>query len=470
MHEDRSLELDGSAYAELVGQVVAWLSPFLDGLADEPARYPGDAVAAARAKRSGVPEGGRAIEEVLAELFEEVFPHGLNPAHPGFMAYIPGGGQPYAGVADLVSSTVNRYVGTWFAAPVAAQLEANVVRWFCTWVGYGEDAGGVLTSGGSLANLVATVTARRERLGDDIERGVVYTSDQAHASVQRAALVAGIAPERVRSVPSDDRYRLDVEALAAAIAEDRSAELEPFLVVAAAGTTNTGAVDPLPRLADLCETERLWLHVDAAYGGFFVLTAEGRARLAGMERADSITLDPHKTLFLPYGTGAVLVRDREALGRAHALEADYLPAREHDDLWDFSELSPELTRPFRGLRVWLPLQLHGLAPFRANLEEKWALARLACERLRALAGLEIVAEPELSLFAFRVSGPDRATRDRRTKALLEAVNARGRVHLSGTRLRDGFVARVCIVVFRTHREHVEAMVEDVEAALAELAR
>ena len=263
-------------------------------------------------------------------------------------------------MADLIADSTNRYTSVYGAAPALAQLEANVIAWFCQIAGYPPEARGTLTSGGSLANLTALVTARRERLPENFLSGVIYASDQSHHSVAKGAILAGFPEANVREVPTDERFRLRVDALDELIAEDRRRGLTPFLVVASAGTTNTGAVDPLAELADLAAREGLWLHVDAAYGGFFLLTEEGKRTMRGIERADSIVLDPHKGLFLPYGTGAVLVRDGEALRRAHSLTADYLPGMQNDpDRVDFSQYSPELSRPFRGLRVWLPFKMHG---------------------------------------------------------------------------------------------------------------
>jgi aromatic-L-amino-acid decarboxylase len=242
------------------------------------------------------------------------------------------------------------------------------------------------------------------------------------------------------------------------------------MIVASAGTTNTGAIDDLPRIAELAARHRLWLHVDAAYGGFFALTARGKRALAGLERADSITLDPHKSLFLPYGTGALVVRSAEKLRKAHALEASYMPPMQSDDdFTDFCDLGPELSRDFRGLRVWLPLKMHGAGVFREALDEKLELAASACEAVRAMPHVEIVAEPQLSLFAFRV-GPSKGVTgkalDTLNRRVQKLVNARQRVFLTGTVVRGVFVLRVCVLSFRTHADRMEMFLEDLRGALA----
>ncbi len=424
----------------------------------------------ARSLREPLPETGEPFERLLSLLFERVIPRSLNAAAPGYLAYVPGGGLFHAAVADLIADATNRYVGVWQAAPALVQLETNVLAWFAAMIGYPEEGGGVLTTGGSMAVLIAIITARRERLPPDFLRGVVYVSDEVHHSATKAAVLAGFWPERVRRVAVDERFRMDVDALEQAIGRDRDEGLTPFLVVASGGTVNTGAVDDLHRIADVASRHGLWLHVDAAYGGFFALTERGKAALSGIERADSVTLDPHKGLFLPYGTGCLLVRERAALRRAHAMHASYLPPmQQDDDLLDFCDMGPELSRDARGLRVWLPLKMHGAAAFREALDEKLDLARHAAHALAALPELEVL-EPELSLFAWRwrPEGLSGEALDAANRRLLAHVNAGQRVLLTGTSLGGAFFLRTCVLAFRTHREHIDALLEDVGHSLEAL--
>lgn len=466
---DLTLELSPEAMQQLVTQAVERIIPHIASLPQQPAVDVDGAMAMARALKEPLPEHGQPAAELFDLLFTRIIPKSFNTAGPGYLAYIPGGGVFHAAVADLVTDAVNRYMGLWLAAPGLAQLEANVIRWFCEIVEYPADANGLLTTGGSLANFSAVVTARRERLPEQFWSGMLYTSDQTHHSVKKAALLAGFPERNVRAIPSDDRCRVRVELLAQAIAADRAAGCTPFLIVGNAGSTNTGAVDDLGALADLARREDCWFHVDAAYGGFFLLTARGQTLMRGIERADSVTLDPHKGLFLPYGTGSLLMRDGGALKRAHGVGASYLPSTDDDpDLMDFSQMSPELSRGFRGLRVWLPLKMHGIGPFRRNLEEKLALTQWATEELRKTPGIEIVAEPQLSIVAFRVVRPGLSPEalDQLNREVLQRINARKRVYLSGTVLRERFILRICVLSFRTHLDRVQLAIEDIREAVA----
>jgi aromatic-L-amino-acid/L-tryptophan decarboxylase len=465
------LELSSEQMRRMVELAMDAIASHLDSLPRQPVHATTGGRRLARSLREPLPEEGASFERLLRLLFKRVIPASLNAASPGLLAYVPGGGLFHAAVADLITDATNRHVGVWQAAPGLAQLETNVLEWFAAMLGLPETAGGVLTTGGSLSNVIAVVTARRERLPPDFLRGVIYTSDQAHHSVHKAALFAGFGPTQIREIPTDARFRMNPGALSEAVRVDRERGQLPFLVVATAGTTSTGSVDDLDALADVAAGERLWLHVDAAYGGFFALTARGRAAMRGVERADSVTLDTHKSLFLPYGTGCLLARDREALRRAHAVPASYLPPMQtQDGFVDFCDLGPELSRDMRGLRVWLPLKMHGATVFRAALDEKLDLARRAADALKQMPGIELIAEPELSVLAFRARPPGVAEGelDALNRRLVSRVNAKQRVLLAGGLVKGRFVVRLCILSFRTHEDRVSAALEDIAAALAEI--
>ncbi len=445
-------------------------------LPSQPASYDphqADARARAGALAESLPERGTDLDGLLDLLFREAVPLSYNTASPGYLAYIPGGGVFPSAVADFIANAVNRYVGVWIAAPGLAQLELNVVRWFCEIIGYPPSAGGILTSGGSLANFTAVVTARRERLPDDFLAGTIYTSDQTHHSARKAAVLAGFPEENVREIATNEDYQIRLDDLRRRIAEDRDGGLRPFMLVTSAGTTNTGAVDDLRGAADVAEDEGLWLHVDAAYGGFFMLTERGRESMRGIERADSVALDPHKGLFLPYGNGSLLVRDPEALRRAHTTFADYMPEMQQDaDLVDFCQISPELSRDFRGLRAWLPIKLFGIDAFRSSLDEKLDLARWATDQLREIPDMEILAEPQLSLTAFRwaPAGHSEDGLNDLNRELLTCVNARQNVYITGTTLRGRYALRICVLSFRTHRDRMEQCIVDIRECMSNAIR
>jgi aromatic-L-amino-acid decarboxylase len=451
------------------------------GLEHAPAAGPIGAEGAAIADEVSRPIGEEplpgGVDEVIAVL-QRAVGASLNAAGPGYLAYVPGGGIYTAALADFVANGINRYTGMSAPAPALFRLEQDVLVWLCQSFGYGKKARGLFTPGGSLANLAAVITARHEHFGDagNFERALVYTSTQAHHSIAKAVRLTGIPAANVRAVPVDALFRLRADALERAIADDRQRGLCPFLVIATAGTTNTGAVDPLSAIADVTARESLWLHVDGAYGGAFALCEEGRHRLSGIERADSIAFDPHKGLFLPYGTGCLLVADGHKLRRAHQLDAEYLQDLSGGDVsWSPADLGPELSRDFRGLRVWLPLMLHGASAFRAALREKLELAERFVRGLDGLvaagAPIDIVARPQLSTVAFRLRrrpGEALASYNRRNVDFLAAINARQRVHLSSTLLsvEDGMAhtSRVCVLSFRTHARHIDRCLEDVASA------
>jgi aromatic-L-amino-acid decarboxylase len=472
---DRSLELSGAQMQQLVDDVMPHLRELLDSLPEQPAWNFEEAPSVARSVMEPMPAAGSDPSIVFRRLFDEILPIGVNSAGPGYLAYVPGGGAPHAAIADLIAATANRFVGLWNGAPGLAQLEVAVLRWFSDIVGYPATAGGFFTSGGSLSIWSAIVTARRCKLQGELSRGTLYTSDQAHHAVAKALMFAGLPPENVRMIPVDSTYRVCVDAMRERIHQDRHDGFVPFAMVGHAGTTNTGAVDDLAALADLAATEDLWLHVDASYGGFFMLTERGRGLMRGIERADSITLDPHKSLFLPYGTGCLLARDQNHLRQAHELRGEYLMPGPEEEFFDLSDISPELTRSARGLRVWLPLMLHGVEPFRSNLEEKLDLTVLAADRLRLLNEelddqLEVITDPQLTVVAFRLvrAGLTDEQIDDLNIRLRDAINSSRRVLLTPTRLHGRYVIRICILSFRTHRDRVEACLEDIHRAVREV--
>ncbi len=395
---------------------------------------------------------------------------GFNTAGPGYLAYIPGGGLYAAALADFLACGVNRFVNVWHAAPRFAQIEQDVIAWLSELFAYPREARGILTSGGSMANFSAIVTARHALLGEDSVGGTLYVTEQAHASVAKAAVLAGFPQGAVRVVPTTADLAMDVERLIEILHEDRAQGLRPFCVVASAGTTNTGRVDPIGGLVQIAREQDLWLHVDGAYGGFFQLTDRGRRLFDGIADAHSITLDPHKGMFLPYGTGSLLVREGKLLRDAHHVGAEYLQdLAPEEEIPNFADYSPELSRDFRGLRVWLPLLLHGVGAFRAALDEKLDLTEFLYQSLVETRGFEVPWRPDLSVVAFRYK-PSSGDEDSFNRRLLDRINQSKRVFLSSTMIEEKFIIRACILSHRTHRDRVEEAVEIIRSAAAELDR
>jgi aromatic-L-amino-acid decarboxylase len=348
------------------------------------------------------------------------------------------------------------------------ELETQVLRWLAELLGMPDGSLGLLTTGGSMSNLIALVAAREKLLGEALADGTIYASSEVHHCVTKAARIAGVRAANCRTIPVDAALRMRTDLLEEAIRRDRERGLRPFFVCASAGTVNTGAVDPLREIAAVARREEMWFHVDGAYGGIFRLVPELAEVLRGMEEADSVAIDPHKGLFLAYGTGALLVRKMSDLRSAYRSRAAYLPAfQEGDEHVDFCEVSPELSRDWRGLRLWLPFKLHGVGAFRDALREKRELAVLAWERLAAEPGVEIAAPPELSLFAFRRRWPgvDVGEENSRNRELLSRINAPRRVFLTGTYLDGRFFLRLCVLHLRTHRDRVEEALEIIRREL-----
>lgn len=449
---DLPLELGEQQRAGLHDAVMAFVDEFVSGRASAPAvSPPTDADLLARLLTPPA-EQGRPVDGALADL-AAALDTGFDPTSPGFLSYIPTGGIHSSALAMFLGAVTNRYTGGSHASPGSVAMEESVIRWMTSLFGLPSTAGGILLSGGSIANLTAVVTARA-RFGDDFRDGVIYTSSAAHHSVRKAAMIAGIASDRVRELPTTVELSADLDGLRAAIAADRDAGLRPMMIVSNAGATDTGTVDPIADCATIASDEGAWHHVDAAYGGFFQLTERGRERLAGISLADSITVDAHKSLFLPFGVGGLLVRDRAALVEAHEGRGSYMQDVTSEELPHYFSMGPELTRPNRGLAVWLPLQLHGVAAFRDALDDMLDIAAWAARQIEAMPGYELACPTELSVVAFRAVAGDDASR-----RILEAVNATRELHLSSTTVDGRFALRLAFLSHRTEMATAERAIE-----------
>lgn len=456
------MEPDRQTRQEWTAATTAFVEEFVSGLEDAPAsdftpRLGQDDLMAPP------PDDPGDLDKLLAR-FRLAAGQAIETAGPRFFAYFPAGGLYSSVLAETLAQAVNRYTGMTGPAPALAALEHGVIRWLCDLFALPAGAGGLFTTGASLATLAALHAAREDRLGGPDPRGTIYVTEHTHHCVAKAARIAGFAADRVRVVPVDEDLRMDVAAAADLVERDRAAGLRPFFLAGTAGSTSTGAVDPLAAVAGLAEREGMWHHVDGAYGGAFQLTERGRRLLRGIDRADSISLDPHKSMFLPYGTGVLLVRDQRLLRAAHAADGDYMQDLDRDGVPDVADLGPELTRGFRGLRLWLPLHLHGVDAFRRQLDEKLDLGEHVHRSLAADPNLVVPLPSDLTVSVFRSPHGDDATR-----RMLERINATGRAFLSSTRVAGQHLVRLCVLSHRTHRRHVDEALSVVHEAAAAVA-
>ena len=411
------------------------------------------------------PEDGRAAAEVIERAAHQILPYSTRLDHPRCFGFVPSSPTWPSVVADFVAAGYHINECTWLVASGPSYVELVVIDWFRRWLGYPEGAGGLFTSGGSAASLDAFVAAR-EAAGHP-ERASVYMSDQSHSALSRAAMIVGVRRERIRMIPSDADFRMDMDALARAVAADRDAGLNPLAVAANAGTVGTGAIDRLDELSDFCASEGLWLHIDAAYGGFAVVTEQGKRLLSGIERADSIGLDAHKWFFQPYEAGCLLVKDEKTLTDAFAVRPDIL----QDTVWganhpNFSNLGLQLSRSVRALKVWMSIQTFGMAAFRRAVARGMELAARAEAYVRASAVLEAMNTATLGIVCFRVnpadSDLDEAELDKVNRIVLARMFWDDPAFMSSTLLHGTFALRMCILNHTTTWDDVRETLEAVE--------
>lgn len=451
------LEVSEPERRDLMHEVTAFTQHFIANLAEIPAYYPEKEGASL-----AIDDQKKSIQHLLETYKTEVVQSGIVAASGKHLGYIPGGGIFTAAVADFLAAVTNPYSGVYYASPGAVIIENEVINWLKRLFNFPENAVGNLASGGSTSTLIA-LTAARDKHGiknEKIVNSVVYLSEQVHHSTQKALRIMGLGDVIIRYVPLDAHHKIQTEALEELITADKANGLHPFLVVATAGTTDTGAIDPLNEMANIAERHELWFHVDAAYGGFFMLTAK-KELFKGIERADSIIVDPHKGMFIPYGLGAVLIKDKHSVLHTNHYAASYMQDTTEENLEDSpSNLSPELSKHFRGLRLWLPLQLHGTAPFIACLEEKILLVNYFRDKL-VEKGFEVGPTPDLSVSYFWY--PFTEDCNEKNKQLMDAIHADGRVFLSSSVIYDQYVIRIAILSFRTKLHTVDealAMIGD----------
>jgi glutamate/tyrosine decarboxylase-like PLP-dependent enzyme len=461
----RQLESEYALRKKMISDASYYADQFIESLAHSPGFKSGTINELKNLKISDEPGS---FDGLLRILHKEVDAVGINSASGRHMGFIPGGGLFTSAIGDFLAASSNRYAGIAYSSPGAVEIENQVIRWLCSLVGYPVTAHGNLTSGGSIANLIA-IKAARDFHGINagiVKRSVIYVTSQVHHCILKALNITGLHEAVLREIPVNSRFQMNVQALLDQMQSDADQDLLPFLVIATAGTTDTGAIDPLNQIAAVCKQFNTWFHVDAAYGGFFLMIDELKRKFRGIEKANSVVMDPHKTLFIPYGSGVVLLRNRRELLDSNSHKAAYM-----NDAYDFEEIDPadtgpELSKHFRGMRIWLPLHIHGLAPFKASLSEKLLLCRYFRNEVKSM-GFETGPEPELSVTIFRLPNDDDNTRN---KLFLKALHKNGKVFFSSTTINNKLWIRCAVVSFRTHLEEIKEALEMIKSVAASLSR
>jgi len=482
------VELTPEAFRELGYRAIDDITAYYEQLDDLPV-FPGKTPAEVeRLFEEDVPEVGQDPDEILDEWTERVLPAATHNTSPRYFGFVMGSGTLFGVVADALAASVNMNTGAWKPAPSGTEVERRTIGWLAEMIGYDPDCGGLFTSGGSMANVTAILAGLRETAAYDTKvrglqtderegRHTIYVADhEGHSSVYRAAELLGLGRDAVRLVPSHDDFTMDATALERLLDEDRARGDEPFCVVAQVGSINVGAIDPLEAIADVCEERDLWFHADGACGAVGAILPEKRAQYRGLERADSITLDPHKWLYVPYECGCVLVRDQELLGKAFGMDAAYLEGTlptEYEGL-DYYELGPQMSRGFRALKVWMSLKYFGVKGYRTLLRRNVACVEHLDDLVRDATDFEALHEPNLYIYSFRYAPEDlRRARDRDAavadavddyldvlnQRIADEIRERGDAFVMTTAIRDRTVLRLSICSHRTTRNDVDAVFE-----------
>jgi len=467
--ETSVLEMDVEGRKKLQNKALSYSERFFDSLSTNDAYKPFNSSLYSLLD-DPILETGEPAEQIIHEIEHKVMNPGLNVPSGRNFGYIPGSSLASAAIGDYLAAVTNRYASVYTSSPGAVLLEIRLIRWLADLVGYGKNAGGYLASGGSNANLTAVVTAR-DSVGltaEDFPNTVIYLTGQTHHCVDRALNIAGLKQCRRRYVEMDNQFRMKPEKLSELILDDKKKGLIPMMIVASAGSTDTGAIDPMEKIGEIARMHKIWFHVDAAYGGFFALTEGGRQKLMGIEKSDSVVLDPHKGLFLPYGIGALIVKDEQKLADSHSYAANYMQdSLANRPFYSPADVSPELSKHFRALRMWLPLKLHGVKAFRSALEEKMLLARYLWEQFREIEEIETGPLPQLSIFMFRWV-PKTGDANEMNRKLHQKLLEGGRVFLSTTQVNGTFFLRIAVLSVRTHLEEANELLDQVIQQISDI--
>ncbi|HUP88635.1 MAG TPA: aminotransferase class I/II-fold pyridoxal phosphate-dependent enzyme [Longimicrobiales bacterium] len=465
-HNTNALELDADQMREIGYRVVDMLVERISTLRAQPARVPATRHQLDALLVESAPEHAARFEDVLNRLQSDVLAYGARVDHPRFMAFVPGSPTWPGVLGDMIAAAHQSFAGTWLGGAGVAALELVVLDWFREWLGMPPGTSGLLLSGGSAANLTAIAAARATMLGEDFQNATIYFSSETHSSVERACRILGFSNDKVRILPADDDARLPVAALRRAVADDAAAGLRPFFIIANAGTTTAGAIDPLPEIAQFARERGMWFHVDAAYGGFAAITQRGKNWLAGIEHSDSVTLDPHKWLHQPFEVGCLLMRDPQILTNAFHIMPDYL----QDTLTtgaevNFADRGIQLTRSARAIKIWLSIQYFGLSAFRTAIDATLDHAIAAQQHIKNSPSLELLSPARLGIVCFRriVDKPiDESALDTLNARILADLTTSGFAMISSTKIDSHFALRFCILNHRTTRADVLQVLKWIE--------
>jgi glutamate/tyrosine decarboxylase-like PLP-dependent enzyme len=478
-----SLDISREAFVEISSQAERLVFEYFAHISERPVMAPNHAGKTKAAVNVELPLEGRRLEELIDEC-RTVMELSRHNGHPRFFGYVASPSTAIGAYADLIASTLNANITCWRSGPAGTEIEQLVVRWLGSLIRYDEDAKGLLTSGGSMANMIALLIASRRKAGVDVSRKglwnveapmTIYASEEVHMSIAKAADVLGFGRDQVRLVACDERQRMRVDSLISHLKADRDRGLRPFCVVGSAGTVNTGAVDRLEEIAEVAREFDLWFHVDGAYGAPGVLDERKSELFAGLERADSVSLDPHKWLFVPVDAGCLLFRDAAAAAAAFSTEdADYIKLHGHADdaafaYWDYGV---ELSRRFRALKIWLTLGYYGVRRLAEAISEDNSLATYLGEIVTTADDFELLAPVELSICCFRYVPPELKGNDAElnkvNERIMEVVQKGGRAYLSNATVNGKFALRACITNFRTTKADIDQTVEAVREAVRQL--
>lgn len=471
-HLSQPLDPSPEEVKNLSSSVFKYVDQFLSGIRHEDVFFFGKEVSNSSFLEALQPvEDASDIDHLIDITENHLNKSGLNPASPNHFGYIPAGGIYASALADYLISVTNRFPTVYFCAPAIVELENSMIRWFCNLFGYSEKSGGVFTSGGSIATLTAIIAARDKHklTTKDLKKTVIYLTAYSHHCIQKGLKIAGLNQVLIRAVQVDKAFKMDPQHLNTLIENDVREGLTPWMVVATAGTTDLGSVDPIDEIGKIGHQFNMWVHVDAAYGGFFILTEKGKHLFKNFHQVDSIVVDPHKSLFIPYGMGCVLVKDISHLLESFSYDASYLRDYESNpNHVSPADLSPELTRNFRGLKLWLPIKLYGIKPFRAALEEKLLLAQYFYTEIQKIAGMQLACKPELSIVTFRYIPQNIESTNEFNSTLIKEIQSDGKVFMSSTLIGEDIYLRMACLSFRSHLENVQLVIDILKEKISSL--